>query len=321
MTKKNLATMDVSPLVYEPARDRSGSRASNCAIGKAIARKKREENARAALAEKRRAAAIRWREERREKDVFKNLDFGFRVYRVVDGSPRTDEGATERALYRRAYRELENAGMALYYEPGGAFKPPEFAVSPADAPFPAYRKGKDDEKLEWLSPYMRDAVLEFYARVDQYKKDCREWKKNAPKRGATLKEKNEYAKTRPEPPVWRCPTPPRDQVYPRLDLKQDYADEDLLTIAMLRFGFLLSAKFSAGELSTSEGRYWDVYNVEDGALVCCFGSNLTFIAIEEIAKMKPRKFCYVKERQNRDINAVVGMIFEHWSPETVVFGF
>lgn len=98
------------------------------------------------------------------------------------------------------------------------------------------------------------------------------------------------------------------------NIKEDRSAEDLLFQVMLDLGVPLSANVERIHLTESK----QVFNVNDGNLMCCFDICLTEDDVTKIAKMKPlyavfRDSSFVSDSMSVNFN----QIFETYSPNTI----
>ena len=96
------------------------------------------------------------------------------------------------------------------------------------------------------------------------------------------------------------------------NIKDGRSSEDLLFQVMLDMGVMLSS-----EIKTIDIKGKQVFNVNDGNLVCCFDNDLTDEVVTEIAKMGPLYAVFRDSSMSSDSVAVnFDQIFETYSPTT-----
>lgn len=97
------------------------------------------------------------------------------------------------------------------------------------------------------------------------------------------------------------------------NIKKDRTGEDLLFQVMLQFGIMPSSKI---QTLSVQGK--NVFNVEEGKLVCCFDENLSEKVVEEIAKLQPVYAVFRDSSMASDsVNVNFDQIFERYSRTTV----
>ncbi len=96
------------------------------------------------------------------------------------------------------------------------------------------------------------------------------------------------------------------------NIKEDRTPEDLLFQVMLDMGVMLSSDIKVMDI---QGK--NVFNVNDGNLVCCFDNDLTDEVVTEIAKLQPLYAVFRDSSMSSDSVAVnFDQIFETYSPTT-----
>lgn len=96
------------------------------------------------------------------------------------------------------------------------------------------------------------------------------------------------------------------------NIKEDRTPEDLLFQVMLDMGVMLSSDIKVMDI---QGK--NVFNVNDGDLVCCFDKNIDDEVVTAIAKMQPLYAVFRDASMSTDSVAVnFDQIFETYSPTT-----
>ena len=97
------------------------------------------------------------------------------------------------------------------------------------------------------------------------------------------------------------------------NVKVDRTSEDLLFQVMLELGVELSAKIESKMVAGKK-----VYFVDDNYLIACFDTDVTEVAITEIAKMNPVYFVMRDSSMSSDnVADNFDQIFQHYSKDTV----
>ena len=107
------------------------------------------------------------------------------------------------------------------------------------------------------------------------------------------------------------------------NIKEDRTAEDLLFQVMLDWGVDLSLPIVREKIETGDGRQetrvFEVFTVDENALVCCFDTGVTEDLIKELAKRRPLRVVFRDSGfASDDIKINAEQIFKQISPETEV---
>lgn len=107
------------------------------------------------------------------------------------------------------------------------------------------------------------------------------------------------------------------------NIKEDRTAEDLLFQVMLDWGVDLSLPIVREKIETGDGRQetrvFEVFIVDENALVCCFDTGVTEDLIKELAKRRPLRVVFRDSGfASDDIKINAEQIFKQISPETEV---